>query len=188
MIEMDPATIDFDMACQMTGYWFGILEDGKRLTYKSDHFPKIIDFDQLAKIKPPKGYGIKQYDRDITIETSTFRGTCVEAVHYYCQLRFSGPSITQGENSICGHIPGVKKVGRIMGYQRMDLYRPVNEDDLKQTHSDWTGYSVGDMTHRWSTEKEAVDAALRVIPLRFRNYGKVYVDDEEGYHEVAVLG
>ena len=172
---MDIDKIDLDMACRMTDCY---LQDKWPLTYKSNRFNHIIDFDVLAKIKPPKGYGISLPSRDITVETSTFRGTCIEAVHYYCDIKFYGPSIMQGGFYISGYISGVKDIGRIIGCQRLHLNRPVTEDDLNHKFSDWTGYMVGDMTHRWNTTGEAIEAALRVIHLRFRNYSKVIIDDE----------
>ena len=182
---MDIDKIDLEMACKMTGCYF---QDKWPLTYKSNRFNSIIDFDVLAKIKPPKGYGIGIFSRDITVETSTFRGMCIEAVHYYCTIKFEGPSIMEGDSILCGYIKGVKDVGRIIGGQHINLNRPVTKDDLNQKHSDWEGYAVGDMTHRWNTTGEAIEAALRVIPLRFRNYGKVFVDDEErGYYEAEVI-
>ena len=171
MIEMDPETIDFDMACRMTAAW----PIDEPLTYKSNHFPKVIDFDELAKIKPPRGYGIEVY-RDITIRTTSFRGVCPGAVHYYCDIDFYGLSLTKGRYSVSGYLDGLK-LGGIFTSRGLNVCRPLTEEDLADKYSDWSGYSVGDFTHRWYSTKNAIECAKACIRHRFRNYGEVRIDD-----------
>ena len=68
---IDPSTIDMKMALEMT---YG--KYGEPLSLKCDKFPDVIDFDELEKIKPPRGYRVKVYSRDLKIEMSSFRGIC----------------------------------------------------------------------------------------------------------------
>ena len=172
MIEMDPATIDLDMACRMTGSW---PEEDKPLTYKSDRFPRVIDFDEIAAIKPPKGYGI-DVDRDIRIVTTSFRGISPGAIHYYCHIDLYGPSLTRDGCHVSGYLGGLK-VGKIFKSPRFDVNRIVTAEDLAEKYADWDGYNVGDITHRWYSTKNAIECAKACVRLRFRNYGKIVVDD-----------
>lgn len=174
---VDPGSIDLDLACRMSGAWDSHFADDKPYTYKSDFYRAVIDFDELAKIKPPKGYGIEVY-RDITIWTSSFRGMCPGAVHYYCNIRFYGPSLTRNGCSVSGYLGGLK-VGRIFTSKELNVNRPVTKEDLSDKYADWDGYQVGDMTHRWYSTKNAIECAKRIVELRFRNYGEITVEDCE---------
>jgi len=172
MIEMNPDTIDFEMACRMTGASYTIDEP---LTYKSNFFPRVIDFDELARIKPPRGYGF-EVSRDLTIRTSSFRGLCWNAVHYYCDIDSYGLSLKKGDCIVGGYLGGLK-LGRICRSINLQVNRIVTEEDLKDKFSDWDGYSVGDFTHRWYSSKNAIECAKACIKQRFRNYGKIRIDD-----------
>ena len=169
-LDMDPSTIDLEMACAMT---YGRLTEP--LSYKANRFPQIIDFDELEKIEPPKGYTFKIYSRDLKIDISTFRGMCPGAVHYYCQIEFHSPSLYKGNTTGFGY--GWPEVGKICRWQKMDENRPITERDLADKYVDWTGYRVGDMTHRWTNIQNAIKCAKKVIKLRFRNYGKIEVEN-----------
>jgi hypothetical protein len=172
---MSSAAIDLDMACRLTRSLGQSEVDVRRLTYKSDHFHKVIDFDELATIEPPEGYEIT-VDRDITIRINTFRGISPRAVHYYCDILFHGPSLKQGNYYVSGYIKGVD-VGRIFRPQTMPVNRFVTEEDLKDNNSDWEGYFVGSLTHRWYSIEEAIERAQEIIKLRFKNYGEVIIDN-----------
>lgn len=89
---IDPSTIDMKMALEMT---YG--KYGEPLSLKCDKFPDVVDFDELEKIKPPRGYGIRVYSRDLKIEMSSFRGICPGAVHYYCRIRFNDTDVFNKE-------------------------------------------------------------------------------------------
>ena len=177
IVEIDPSSIDLDKALEMTMWsdhgWDK--REPKRLTYKSNYFPKVIDFEELEKVKPPKGFGIAVLSRDLRIETTSFRGVCPGAVHYYCCIKFDGLSLVQGNSYISG-ATGVDE-GRIFGMRTMDVYRPVTEEDLADKYADWTGCRVGEMTHRWYDTKNAIECAKRIIELRFKNYGNIEVED-----------
>lgn len=178
---VDPKSIDLSKALDMTMWHdWRLIRQPKKLSYKSDYYPAVIDFKELGKMKPPKGYGIKVFSNDIRIETSSFVGYCPGARHYYCTIRFYGPSLMQGDCSICGAVTA--KMGRIIqGHGNIiDVYRPVTEDDLADKYADWEGFKVGDMTHRWNDTKNAIECAKRIVELRFRNYGKIYVEDCNG--------
>lgn len=177
MSKLNPESIDLEMTCQMVYNFAMLFPDDKPYTYKSDFFHKVVDFDELASIKPPKGYGI-EVRRDITIRTSTFRGMCPEAVHYYCTINFYGPSLMQGDCSVAGHL-GRLKIGGIFGMHRVELNRPVTEDDLADKRADWEGFHVGDYTHRWDSTKDAIECAKACVKLRFKNYGEIRIDDVE---------
>jgi len=172
-LKIDPLTIDLKKALEMT-LWNDYDAD-RRLTYKSNHFPKVIDFDDIAKVRPPKGFDVKLFSRDIKIETSSYRGVCPGAVHFYCHIRFDGLSLISGGYSVSG-ATGAHE-GRIFGVQTIDVNRPVTAEDLADKYSDWTGYSVGDMTHRWYNTKNAIECARRIVELRFRNYGNIIAED-----------
>ena len=177
MNKINPESIDLEMAWRMTRSLVSLFPDDKPYTYKSDYFRKVIDFDELAAIKPPKGYGI-EVCRDITIRTTTFRGLCLEAVHYYCTIHFYGPSLIRGDCSVSGYLGGLKP-GRIFGGHSIDVNRPVTEDDLADKYADWEGFHVGDYTHRWDLTKDAIEYAKACVKLRFKNYGEIRIDDVE---------
>lgn len=177
-MEINPETIDLEMACRMTRSLVSLFPDDKPYTYKSDYFRNIIDFDELAAIKPPKGYGVKLWNRNITIRTTSFRGLSPGAIHYYCDIQFYGPSLMQGDYSVSGYLGGLK-LGRIFNMHQIDVNRPVTEDDLADKYADWDGYHVGDMTHRWYSTKNAIECAKACVKLRFRNYGEIRIDDVE---------
>ena len=169
---IDPSTIDLKMALEMT---YG--RYGEPLSLKCDKFPDVIDFDELEKIKPPRGYRIKVYSRDLKIEISSFRGICPGAVHYYCKIRFNGPDLVRKSDNSTGFGAGWPKKGRIFGLQSMDVNRPLMEEDLADKSVDWEFYKVGDMTHRWYDIPNAIACARKIIELRFRNYGEIEVED-----------
>lgn len=173
--KIDPQSIDLDMALAMSGAWDSHFADNKPYTYKSDFFRAIIDFDEFASIKPPKGYGIG-VSRDIKIRTSSFRGLCYGAVHYYCDIDFCGPYLTKNGNGVCGYLGGLK-VGRIFTCKTLNVNRPVTKEDFADKYADWDGYDVGDMTHRWYDTKNAIECAKRIVEIRFRNYGELTVED-----------
>ena len=175
--KIDPLSIDMDKALEMTMWsdWSGRGGEPKRLTYKSNHFPKVIDFSELAKVKPPRGFGIELFSRDITIETSSYRGVCPGAVHYYCNIKFHALSLMKGRRYICG-ATGAHE-GRIFGCQSISVNRPVTAEDFADKYSDWDGYDVGDMTHRWYDTENAIECAKQIVKLRFKNYGEINVDD-----------
>ena len=177
MTKINPESIDLEMAWRMTRSLVSLFPDDKPYTYKSDSFRKVIDFDELAAIKPPKGYGIEVW-RDIRISTTTFRGLCLEAVHYYCTICFYGPTLSRGGYSVAGHL-GRLKLGRIFGGHHIDVNRPVTEDDLADKRADWVGFHVGDYTHRWDSTKDAIECAKACVKLRFKNYGDITIDDVE---------
>lgn len=175
--KIDPSAIDLDMALEMTLWsdheW--VKREPKRLTYKSNYFPKVIDFEELVRVKPPKGFSVEVFSRDLKIETTSYRGVCPRAIHYYCHIKFYGPSLIRGGCSIAG-ATGVDE-GRIFGMHTMDINRPVTDEDLADKYADWTGYKVGDMTHRWYDTENAIECAKRIVELRFRNYGELTVED-----------
>lgn len=168
--KLDPSTIDLDMALEMTHGHFT-----EPLSYKTNRLPHIIDFDELEKIKPPRGYRFNLHSRDIRIEVTTFRGMCPGAVHYYCNIKFWGPSLYRGNVTGCG--PSWPEIGSIFGHNSIDVNRPVTAEDLAEKSVDWTGYDVGDMTHRWYDTQNAVECAKRIIELRFKNYGEIEVEN-----------
>ena len=173
--KINPSSIDLDMACKMSGAWDSHFEGDKPYTYKSDFFHAIIDFDEFAKIKPPKGYGIG-VDRNIRISTSSYRGLCPGAVHYYCDIYFHGPYLTRDNCSVSGYLGGLK-VGRIFTCKTLNVNRPVTKEDFADKYADWDGYDVGDMTHRWYDTKNAIECARQIVKLRFKNYGEINIDD-----------
>lgn len=168
--RIEPSRIGLHMALEMTCGYFT-----EPLSYKSNLLPHIIDFEELGKIKPPRGYRFDLYSRDVKIEITTFRGMCPGAVHYYCGIKFWGPSLYKG--NVTGIGPGWPKIGRIFSHNRIDVNRPVLAEDIAEKHVDWTGYKVGDMTHRWYDTQNAIECARRIIELRFRNYGEVEVEN-----------
>lgn len=170
MKRIDPSTIDLKMAIEMTSGEFT-----EPLSYKSNFFPEMIDFDELEKVKPPKGYKFKLFSRDLKIEITSFRGVCPGAVHYYCTIKFFTPLLYKG--NVTGGGARWPKIGGIFGLDRMDVHRPVTAEDLADKHVDWTGYYVGDMTHRWYDTQNAIECAKRIIELRFRNHGEVEVEN-----------
>lgn len=177
MSKLNLESIDLEMAWKMAHNFASQFPDDKPYTYKSDFFHKVIDFDEIAAIKPPKGYGIEVW-RDITIRTTSFRGMCPGAVHYYCTINFYGPSLMQSNCSVAGYLGGLK-IGRIFGMHHVDVNRPVTEDDLADEQADWEGYHVGDFTHRWYSTKDAIECAKACVKLLFKNYGEITVDDVE---------
>jgi len=167
---VDAASIDLKKALELTHYYN--FDDG--LTYKSDYFPEVIDFDELEKIEPPKGCTIKVSSRIIRLVITSFAGFCVGARHYYCDIKFNGPYIMHGPS-----MAFLKDAGRIIGLQSMMLCRPVTEEDLKNgARGSWEGYEVGDMTNRWDDKENLIKVAKAVAKLRFKNYEKIVVEDE----------
>ena len=168
---LDPSTINLEMALRMTCGRFD-----EPLTYKSNFLPQVIDFDELEKVKPPRGYRFKLFTRDLKIVISSFQGICPGASHYYCDIKFYGPSLYKGNTT--GRGPGWPKIGNIFQWgNTMNVYRPVTAEDLADKYADWTGYHVGDMTHRWYDTENAVECAKRIIELRFMNYGEIEVEN-----------
>lgn len=175
--KLDPSAIDLKMAVDMSGHDLSWIDGDKGLSISSNYFPEIIDFDELEKIKPPKGYRVEVYTRRLIVETTSFRGMCPGAVHYYCQIQFHGPRLVRVSDGCCGFGPSWPKTGRIFGHRTLDVNRPVTAEDLADKYVDWTGYKIGDMTNRWYDTKNAIECAKRIIELRFRNYGEVEVED-----------
>jgi hypothetical protein len=182
-VDIDPKSIDLKEAYCMCSHRVKYAQpesEGKPLTCMSDEFPLVIDFDDFEKIEPPEGYEIAKPRRDITVKISTFVGYCAGAKHYYCDLKFRGPTLRNKKDDFvysfgkpigCG-------VGDIFGLHKIELYRRLTEKDLADKNIDWDYYDVGDMTHRWNDAENAIACAKKVIALRFKNYGKISVVNE----------
>lgn len=150
--------------------------EGKTLTYRSNDFPIVIDFDELDKIEPPAGYVLNKANRNIEIRISTFNGYCPGAKHYYCDIKFEGPTLKDEKDEFTYSFgEPSKEVGDIFGFHKIELYRRLTKDDLVDKSIDWDYYDVGDMTHRWNSIKNAIACAKKVIKLRFKNYGKIEI-------------
>lgn len=181
---VDPATIDLELAYEMTRGWnFG--EPPESFSFESDALPKVIDFDELRKVKPPKGYKIDfRDDRDIRIVTSCFdRSIVLDSTHIFCCIKFSTCYVTTEDGHSVFENPVTKKRWKsgspFDGFVKLDCDRRVTEEDLKYGQGDWTGFEVGDMIHRWSSSANAIECARRIVELRFRNYGNIEIEDCE---------
>ena len=182
-IDIDSSSIDLEEAycmCSHAREYFASSEnEEKHLTYKSDSFPLVIDFDKLDKIEPPAGYALNKANRNIEIRISTFAGYCVGAKHYYCDIKFEGPTLKDEKDGFTYSFGKPSKdVGDIFGFHKIELYRRLTEKDLSDKNIDWDYYDVGDMTHRWNDAENAIACAKKVIKLRFRNYGSVAVEND----------
>ena len=182
-VDIDPKSIDLEEAycmCSHMREYFPPENEGKQLTYKSSGFLLVIDFDELDKIEPPAGYALNKARRNIEIRISTFAGYCVGAKHYYCDLKFEGPTLKDEKDGFTYSFgkPRDIEVGDIFGFHKIELYRRLTENDLADKNIDWDYYDVGCMTHRWNDPKNAIACAKKVIKLRFKNYGKITVVNE----------
>lgn len=184
-IDVDPSSIDLKEAYCMCSHRIEYAPpdgEGKPLTYESDEFPLVINFDDFKKIKPPEGYEIVEQSRTIRIKISSFVGYSIGAKHYYCDLKFDGPALKDKKDGFvysCGKPKGYvgSGIGDIFGFHRVELYRRLTENDLSDKNIDWDYYDVGYLTHRWNNVKNAIACAKKVIKLRFRNYGKIIVEN-----------
>lgn len=180
---VDPASIDLDLAYEMTRGWH--FEDPpETFSIRHDALPKVIDFDELHKVKAPEGYEISfPYGRDIMVETSCFdRAIVWNSTHTFLDIYFYGGVVEKGGRCLSrnpftdrpwsGQSPFNGKV-------RISCNRRVTEDDLRYGDGDWTGFHVGDMIYRWSSCANAIECALRIIELRFRNHGEIEICDCE---------
>lgn len=181
---VDPATIDLELAYEMTRGWhFG--EPPETFSLETDAFPKVIDFDELRKVKPPKGYKMDfRDDRDIRIVTSCFDRTIVwNSTHIFCDIKFFTCYVLDKDGYSVFENPVTKKRwsgdSPFDGFVTMKCDRRITEEDLKYGQGDWTGFSVGDMIHRWSSSANAIECAKRVVELRFKNYGNIEIEDCE---------
>ena len=179
-VDIDPKSIDPEEAycmCSHARECFPPENEGKPLTYKSDSFfPLVIDFDELDKIEPPAGYALNKANRNIEIKISTFNGYCPGAKHYYCDIKFEGPTLKDEKDGFTYSFGKPSKdVGDIFGFHKIELYRRLTENDLADKSIDWDYYDVGCMTHRWNDAKNAIACAKKVIALRFKKYGKITV-------------
>ena len=177
--DVDPESIGLEEAycmCSHAREYFAPEDEGKQLTYKSDGFPLVIDFDELDKIEPPAGYALNKANRNIEIMISTFNGYCPGAKHYYCDIKFEGPTLKDEKDGFTYSFgKPSEEVGDIFGFHKIELYRRLTDNDLADKNIDWDYYDVGSMTHRWNDAKNAVACAKKVIKLRFKNYGKIAV-------------
>ena len=181
---VDPATIDLELAYEMTRGWhFG--DPPEKFSFESDAFPKVIDFDELRKVKPPKGYKMDfRNGRDIRIVTSCFDRSIVwNSTHIFLDIKFFSCYVMTEDGYSVFKNPVTKKEWKsgspFEGFVTMKCDRRVTEEDLKYGQGDWTGFEVGDMIHRWSSSANAIECAKRIIELRFRNYGKIEIEDCE---------
>lgn len=177
---VNPKSIDLDLAYRMSKGW-AFHEPPEHLTLERDEFPKIIDFDEYAKIKAPKGYRVVvPICRDIRIETSCFAYS-IGSTHTFLDLHFYGCCIERDDGCMTCSNPVTGKEWRATSpYRylvRVGVDRLVTDDDLKYGEGDWSGFEVGDMIHRWSSSENAIECAKRIIELRFRSYGEIIVDD-----------
>lgn len=180
---VDPATIDLELAYEMTR-GFNFWEPPEKFSLETDTFPKVIDFDELCKVKPPKGYKMDfSDDRDVRIVTSCFDRSIVwNSTHIFCDIKFFTCYVTKNGYSVFEN-PVTKKEWNsdspFQGFVTMKCDRRITEEDLKYGQGDWTGFNVGDMIHRWSSSANAIECAKRIIELRFRNYGNIEIEDCE---------
>lgn len=180
---VDPATIDLDLAYEMTRGW-QIDDPPETFSFESDALPKIIDFDELRKVRPPRGYKIDDFGgRDIKIVTSCFDRSIVwNSTHIFLDIQFFGVYLTKDGYHVYEN-PVTKKPWKgqspFNGIVTIKCDRRTTEDDLKYGEGDWTGFDVGDMIHRWSSSANAIECAKRIIELRFKNYGKIEIEDCE---------
>ena len=183
-IDIDSSSIDLEEAycmCSHAREYFASSEnEEKHLTYKTDSFPLVIDFDELDKIKSPVGYVLNRANRNIEIKISTFSGYCPSAKHYYCDIKFQGATLKDEKDGFTYSFgkPKDKEVGDIFGFHKIELYRRLTEKDLSDKNIDWDYYDVGDTTHMWNDAENATACAKKVIKLLFRNYGGVAVEND----------
>ena len=181
-VDIDPKSIDLEEAycmCSHARVYFAPENEGKQLTYKSNGFPLVIDFDELDKVEPPAGYALNKANRNIKIVMSTFSGYCAGAKHYYCDIKFEGPTLKDEKDGFTYSVGKPREdVGDIFGFHKIELYRRLTKNDLADKNIDWDYYDVGCMTHRWNDAKNAIACAKKVIALRFKNYGEITVVNE----------
>ena len=133
-IDVNPSSIDLEEAycmCSHRTEYAPPESEGKLLTYTSDEFPLVIDFDDFKKIKPPAGFEIAEPKRCITIRITTFAGYSIDAKHYYCDLKFDGPMLKNKKDGFVysfGKPRGCETdIGDIFGCQTIELYRRLTE-------------------------------------------------------------
>lgn len=176
-VDLDPKTIDLKEAycmCSHAREYSAPENEGKQLTCKSDGFPLVINFDELDKIEPPAGYSLNKARRSIEIRISTFAGYCAGAKHYYCDLKFEGPTLRDEKDGFTYSFgkPKDTEVGDIFGFHKIELYRRLTDNDLADKSIDWDFYDVSCMTHRWNDPKNAIACAKKVIKLRFKTMAR----------------
>lgn len=128
--------------------------------------------DLLAK--PPERF-------EVELEITSFKGFSPGAVHYYGVLCYVGPTITDGKAIYGGYISEVYKA---MGREVTDLYRtirievtrPVTEEEINNDPDRWEGYCEGYSTSSFNTKSALLAVATNIVKLRFPDF-KMTISD-----------
>lgn len=172
---MKPEDIDFETACLLTGYLECL--GPKELTFSGKRLPAIIDLAKLGEVRPPDGYILTlPTSRVVKIEITSFIGSCWNARHYYATIKFEGLSITTPDKPGWSMYVHDVEYGAIAhSVVELHVYNIVSEKNLADG-ADWEGYKVGDRTHRFSSQEEAIAVAKRCVELRFRNFDGIEIE------------
>lgn len=123
--------------------------------------------------------------RRATLNITTYRGLCADAIHYYGSIRIQGVHMEYDNEP--GHATMDDEIENLLplsGYSyELKLSRPVTQEDKdadKEARCEadirFQWYNVGDMTDRFNSLKELIDFAKIVFKNRFVGNWEFYIE------------
>lgn len=139
------------------------------------------------KAMPSWGHRKSNTLRRITLEITTYRGICGDAIHFYGKLVVQGVEMKRDPNEKDYDIHKAsewKDKNPLSAYQYwLKLTRPVTQAELDadknarypaEVRFEWA--DVGDLTERWNSTEELIDFATQVVKARFKGKWAFYVN------------
>ena len=152
-----------------------------------DFFPVNIGDDFKLESHPELFVRIPN-PRKVRIEITSYRGFCMEAVHYYAKI------IADGIKRCCKNEDG--RISGVYGYlgeefnslprdkraiwggnYEIEVARPITKEDKVKDPRRWEDYTVGENTSAFNTAEEAEETAKAIVAARFGEGWKVEIDN-----------
>ena len=131
--------------------------------------------------------------RKVRIEITSFRGLCVEAEHYYADIKADGINRISyedfngtGTKRPVGHHGYLGEEFNSLPREKRDIWggdyqigvgREVTQEEKTKNPRRWEGYEPGDRTNAFNTAVEAEEAARAIVNARFGEGWKVEIDN-----------
>ena len=175
----------------------------KELKYALDHsrdegcYPDVFPSDYGSDFhldEHPNYFPIIHNPRNITLEISSYRGICADAVHYYGVLKADGISICSKSDSgvLTSHggylgeefknLPKIKQ-DSYDRYYKINVVHILTEEEINADPQRWENYWPGFKSNAFESVGEIEKIAKKIVAARFpEGYGNIIV--KRDYYDV----
>lgn len=155
--------------------------------YDRKDYPEVICDDAGLDISIPgfitKGSWVRDNSpRVIVLEISTYRGVSWNAIHYYGNISVDGVYFSPEDNPntsiMCKETWEAEDKNPLAAPNyKIELVRPVTQEEIDKNESRWRGYEAGWNTNAFDSPKDVVALAKEVCKARFKGNWKLKITD-----------